>query len=69
METNDELITRHKVVTLRYQEAKRKAEKMRPSGAKDNASRFAGSLLFTLLQIESEMKDRNLVVRESEKYG
>ena len=60
METNDELIARHQRVKALIATNRKQLDKMKPGGRKDQKARFGGSLTFTLLQIESEMRDRNL---------
>ena len=60
METNDELIARHERVKKLVATNRKQLDKMQPGGRKDAKARFGGSLNFTLLQIESEMRDRNL---------
>ena len=60
-ETDQELLDQHKRVEKRFAEAKASAERTKPGGNRDRKMRFAGSLNFTLLGIESELRDRGLV--------
>ena len=60
METNEQLIARHQRVKALIATNRKQLDKMKPGGRKDAKARFGGSLTFTLLQIESEMRDRNL---------
>jgi len=59
-ETNEQLLRRHKTVKAKYQQAKKSAERCKSRGNRERKMRFAGSLNFTLLQIESELDDRGL---------
>lgn len=58
-ESNEELLARHKRVKAKYLKAKQSAERCK-SSKRDSKFRFAGSLNFTLIQIESELDDRGL---------
>jgi hypothetical protein len=60
-ETNEELIARHQRVQEKYQQAVRSRDRTKSRPARDQKSRWAGSLNFTLLSIESEMRDRGLL--------
>lgn len=61
METNDELIARHQRVKKLVATNQKQLDKMKlGSAARTRKAMFGGSLTFTLLQIESEMRDRNL---------
>lgn len=59
-ESDEYLIARHKRLKKLIATNRKQLDKMKPGGRKDAKARFGGSLTFTLLQIESEMRDRNL---------
>jgi len=58
-ETNAELVARHKRVSQIYDEASKTLA--RAKTGRDKKARQAGCVNFTLLQIESEMRDRGLL--------
>lgn len=60
METDRELLDRCRRVRIAHDKAKLSAERAKSPGRRDAKSRFAGSLFFTLGQIESEIEDRGL---------
>ena len=60
-ETDKELIERHKNVVKMVEERMRRLERMQFGYSRDNAARFIGSLNFAVMQIESKMRDRNLL--------
>jgi len=59
-ESDADLIARHKRVEELYLKAKKSAERCKPGGTRDRKMRWAGSLNFTLIGIQSEMEERGL---------
>ncbi len=64
MESNSELLARHKHVTDLYNAAVKKAKRLKSGGSRDRAMRWAGSLNFTKIQCESEIERRGLFAKE-----
>ncbi len=63
METNKELTERHARVKEEYNKAKAQAERCKLGSAlRSRLMKWAGSLNFTLLGIESDMRERGLTV-------
>jgi hypothetical protein len=60
LETDEELIDRHKRVKETYERTIKRAGRMKPGGNRDRAHRQAGSFMFTLLQVEGKMDERGL---------
>ena len=60
METDAELLARHNHVQALYGTACESTERTKSPGARMDKARTAGCYNFTLLGIESEMRDRNL---------
>lgn len=62
METDADLIARHQTVKAEYAKAVTAYQRMKsPTAARTRKVQWAGSLNFTLLQIESEMRERRLL--------
>jgi len=61
IETDDELLQRHKYVKELVTKAKKSAERCNTPGRRGEKWRWAGCLNFTLLEIESEMEERGLI--------
>ena len=59
-EPDEDLLNRHKHVNELIAEKTKVLLKMKEGGAKDRLARQIGSYEFTLLQIKSKMRDRNL---------
>ena len=57
-ETEADLIARYERVGRLHKAALQEHARMPPGNRRDNKARWAGSLQFTLLQIESELRDR-----------
>lgn len=62
METDQELLHRHKHVSDLLIKATKQLDKMKFSSRRDQKARWCGSLQFILLQIKSEIEERNLNV-------
>jgi hypothetical protein len=61
METNEELLTRYNRIKTHHENMMRQVDKMQlGSSARERRARWAGSLYFTLLQIEDEMRKRGM---------
>lgn len=61
MESNSELLARHKHVAQLVADNRRQLERMTlGSPSRMRKAQFGGSLTFTLLQIESDMRERGL---------
>ena len=57
-ESDESLFERYLTVKERFDEAKQRSVKMKLSYERDDASRFAGSLNFTLLSLKNEIDNR-----------
>ena len=60
METDTELLKRHKSVLKLRDKKLKELQKMRLGYRRDCEARFIGSLTFTVLHIESQLEDRKL---------
>jgi hypothetical protein len=61
-ETNDELLARHKRVKDEVDKVKQQMERLKlGSPSRIRKAKWGGCLNFTLLQIESEMRERGLL--------
>lgn len=58
METKEELLARHAFVKNEVDENRAKLDKMKLGQARTRKAMWGGCLTFTLLQIESEMRER-----------
>ena len=59
-ETNQELLDRYKLVEKKQNAILKRIRKIKPGPTRDNLCRNAGCWEFTLLQIESKLRERGL---------
>lgn len=59
-ETDQELLHRFQHVNSLFNKTVKQLNKMKPGANRDRKARFGGSLQFSLLQLKSEIEDRNL---------
>ncbi len=65
-ESDAELAQRYAHVKGLLEQAQEQAERMKPGGPRDRASRWAGSLRFILLHLEREVRERGIGARTPE---
>mgnify|MGYP000960080377 CR=1 FL=1 len=59
-ETDEQLLDRYQRVQKKFNEAHRKMERLPLGPSRSKAAQWAGCINFTLLGIESELRDRGL---------
>jgi hypothetical protein len=60
-ESNEDLLARHGRVKDQYDKAHKQMEKLKHGPSRTRKAQWAGSLNFTLLSIESELRERGLM--------
>jgi hypothetical protein len=60
METSEELLSRYERVKKEHAKVVKSYERMNSGPARERKARWAGCLYFTVLSIESELRERGL---------